>query len=987
GPYPARAEQDGIDGNVMVLDFEMDNTGDWVGAQLRVPGGRRDYSSATGLRFRWRALNSLDDDAQDLSDAHIDVYLQIGAVDEDLDGDGNLDKGSSPLVPSFPFSHRDGELTLRAGTVAPGRTLVLSEDGSGNDVLDREVPQLVFTSRELRDETSNLSGLPTDQWQSVEIRLSSEERRRLAETRAIRIIVVSNDSDVAGRLLFAEFSLQGSRFAVESTEPVVPPPPEGEVAPDIIVREVTDRPPTGVRRLVDQYSEVRDIFHPDSRENQRVLQIRWGDPDPPQPAWTISDYVTPVPFRQYDTLVFYLRIADLQPADGQTPVLQVRLTDDSGPDGRGLTAEIELDNDTLADIGHRWRRVELDVPARRTRIDGIDRRWPLSVDAPRAGNELTRLEISMRDADSGTIYIDEVHWADSRISVEGTSRLALAWQLPGSLWSVRGTDVVRDLDVDHDMSVRSRGFQTDSEFGGSAGLFASASAVRATIAGTRVETDFSMAVSDETVSYSGGHALRIPAATSPVVVLESYRRSYSSIVPSLFRSNALLLSSDDLGAMRFDAFSRLRNQNINQTWRVRLETDWDRATSVETRFALIHSAGGYEISDGDDYFTSWIDGYALLLPYEQGSGIERRTASQSTARVDYGTFSARLSPNWDIENQSVTRGTQRNRGNLEIAFPLQFGGSGIESWTLTPGYNRSFAFTSAAPDHGSYREDIAHYWQRTAEQRYIFASTPFYELLAPREELLFIDDTAGLTSARYDPEASLSYGRNFGSNIRDLFVPHRIRTALRRSLVRDADAITDTRTYQLELTATAVNLFGSLGAYQTFAFYQSDEFRNGVDLRLQYREPAETYQIDAQLISESAFFGRRARSLAIEHVVGITAPEDTQIDIDSIVSYRWRTEPQSIFGLDALQPAIERGAYYQHIERLTFGLRHFEEDSWRNEVTIMLGHESGIEFPDQGSIRAYFDLGFGWKPFELDAAEDRMFILGIQAGIEGRIRF
>ncbi|TVR34276.1 MAG: hypothetical protein EA404_03005 [Spirochaetaceae bacterium] len=981
GPYPARAEQDGVDGNIMVLDFEMDAADEWVGAQLRVPGGRRDFSSATGLTFRWRAL--------DLADGDIDVYLQLGAVDEDLDGDGNLDQGSSPLVPSFPFSH-PGYGVLRAGTVAPGRSLVLSEDGTGNDVLDREVARLVFTSERLGSYTDGIGNndLPLDRWRSAEIRFSSEDRRRLAEARAIRIVVLNtNGEEVAGRLLFGEFRLQGTRFAVDNRDST-DPPPDPDIPPDIVVREVFDRPPSGVRRLVDEYSEVRDVFHPETRDNQRVLQIRWGDPALDPPRWTIADYVTPVPFRQYDKLVFYLRLQELEATNGEDPKLTVRLTDQAGPGGRGLEGSILLPDPNSDPELQRWRRVELDIPARTIRLDGPDGgEWPLSVDAPRAGNDLTRLEITVENADRGTIYIDEIHWADSRISLEGTSRLALAWQVPGTVWSVRGTDIVRDLDIDHDMSVRSQGFQTESQFGASAGLFASASALRATVGATRVETDYSMAVSEETVTYSGGHSLRFPAATSPVVVMESYRRSYRTAVPSLYRSNALLLAEDELGALRFDAFARLRNQNINQTWRVRLESSWDRATSFETQFSLIHSAGSYVLSDGDDYFSSWFDGYSLLLPYQQGSGIERRTVSLSTLRFDHGTFNARVSPNWDIENQSVTRGTQRNRGNLELAFPLQFGGPGIDTWTLTPGYNRAFAFTTDAPDHGSYREDIKHYWQQTAEQRYIFASAPFYELLAPREELLFIDDSAGLSSARYDPEASLSYGRNFGSNIRDLFLPHRVRTALRRSLVRNADAITDTRTYQLEISAAAVNLFGSLGAYQTFAFYQSDEFRNTLDFRLQYREPAQTYQIDAQLISESAFFGRRNRSLAVEHVAGISAPQDTQIEVDSIVSYRWRTDPQSIFGISALQPAVERGAYYQHIERLTLGLLHFEEEQWRNELTIVIGHESGIEFPEQGSVRAYFDMGLGWKPFELDGAEQRMFILGIQAGIEGRIQF
>ncbi len=980
GPYPARADSDGIDGNIMVMDHELDGD-DWVGAQLRVPGGRRDFSDATGITFRWRALPSLDT-GLDLPPSEINnvrVFLQIGATDEDLDDDGVLDEGSSPLLPSFLFNH-PGVGVLRAGTVAPGRNLVLSEDGTGNGVLDREVPELVFT-REVN------AALTAEGWQTEEITLDAAERRLLAETRAIRVIVVRNGApSTAGRLLFGDFRVQGARPAVASTTPAPGGTPEDGpfVPPDVNVREVTDRP-TGAPRLIDQYPEVRDVFHPESRDAQRVLRVSWDGLTDPQ--WKIVDYVTPVPFRRYDKLVFYLRIASLSDT-GDAPVLTISLTDEAGDGARGIFAEIPLpDAETL--LGSRWRRVELDVASRTVTIDGVDlpAGAQLTVDPPAAGRDLTRLSIGMENTSAGEIYLDEVHWADSRITLEGTSRLALSWQRPDTIWRWAGVDVVRDMELDHDMSVRSAGFTTDAAAGTGAGLYSSATALRSTVVGARVETDFSMAVSEETTTFTGGHALRIPAAASPVVLLESYRRSYRSPVSSLFRSNALILTGEELGVARVDANARLRGENLTQTWRIRLESSWSDNPSVFTQMTFVHSSGGFQLSDDLDYASSWISGYGLLAPNVDGSGIARDTRSETRLRFDYDRASVQVEPNWDIQNQSATRGTQRNRGSLALSTPLRFGGPGFSAWSLTPAYSRAAAFTTVAPDHDGYRDDIAAFWSAFGEQRYFFASPPFYELLGPADDLLFAADTEGLSSARYDPEASLTYQRNFGSTIRDLFVPHRVRTALRRSLVRDADSVTDTVTWQLDLTAAAVNLFGSLGAYQLVSFYQSDEFRNSLDFRIQDRRTDGTYQIDTQVLSESAFFGRRNRSLAIDHAVGISAPEDTQIDVESVIAFRRRNEPDSIFGIEALQPAIERGAYYQHSERLTVTALQFREDRWRNEVTVLLGHETSLELPDQGSVRAYFDLGLGWKPFDLDAVRERMFILGIQAGIEGRIQF
>ena len=98
GPSTALAEDDDIEGQIAVLDYELDN-GEWVGAQISSPGAELDLSTATAVSFRYRLTESL-------SGATLGLTLRAGAIAEDLDGDGRLDEESGPYDDGFPYTHQ-----------------------------------------------------------------------------------------------------------------------------------------------------------------------------------------------------------------------------------------------------------------------------------------------------------------------------------------------------------------------------------------------------------------------------------------------------------------------------------------------------------------------------------------------------------------------------------------------------------------------------------------------------------------------------------------------------------------------------------------------------------------------------------------------------------------------------------------------------------------------------------------------------------------
>ncbi|MFO8065455.1 MAG: hypothetical protein R6V29_12600, partial [Spirochaetia bacterium] len=190
GPYPAKADDDGVDGQVMVLDFEIDGGRgeEWVGAHLRMPDFTdRDFSEITEISFEWRALDL------DLASDDIEVYLQIGALAEDVDGDGTLDRGESTLSPSFDFDDDSAGFRLKAGRPPPGEEYRMSEDGNRNGVLDAENPDLVHTLSDGAGTPKNLvevdDGSADEEWSRVSFDLDAAARRKLASTRAVRVVV------------------------------------------------------------------------------------------------------------------------------------------------------------------------------------------------------------------------------------------------------------------------------------------------------------------------------------------------------------------------------------------------------------------------------------------------------------------------------------------------------------------------------------------------------------------------------------------------------------------------------------------------------------------------------------------------------------------------------------------------------------------------------------------------------------------------------
>lgn len=972
GPYTALARSDNKDGQVMVMEFEIDpsepNTPLWVGAQMRPPNfADLDLSQVGRVEIEWYVPDNLGGD--------VEVYLQLGGLEEDIDGDGSLDRGNSRLQPQFPFRDAGRGIELLAGDGIPGAVFVNSEDGNRNSVLDAEAPGQIVTRRL----ASSNSELPTAGWRRDSFYLGPTERAGLSQMRGVRIIVVRDTATAAeGRLLVSELRFLGGSIPIElvdaNGDAAADPPAPG----DVRAFETLD-PRTGSEALHRVFPDVRNVFHSEGMDAQRVLRVDW-DGVPSGESVLLQQPVPATPWDHYRSLRFYLLVDSAELTADPDATIEIELLD---PAGGGVRASLPLSELTLDS----WNEVTLDILRKRLEVNG-NNVAPLALERGRRSERLSLFRLQIQGAEAGRLYLDEIHWAEAQSSIEGAASAALEYRIPGMLLERGGFPILGNVVLNEAISVQSAGYGLESERVAGAGIFQSRSGAAADVVGTRLETDLELYTDQERWSSSGGHRLQIPARDSPVRFTDGYRRSYDSFAPAMSRGNSLRLRRAGLGSILLESEAVLVTERMDQVWGVTDNTSEEMVSWIaDGNLRLRNRTTGYELPD-IDYFSSWVDAYELLLPRSDREAARRSgdIRRRFGYRPDPLGFDIVLEGGY--ENSSVFDARQRNTVLLRGGPRFRFETAQRTQYAISPYYGRTASGSYAAPDNREFADDFAVYGDSLGEIPYFYSSIPIYELLQDRATFRFAEQTEGLPFARYRPETGLQFERSFGSRLRDLYIPSTAAFTIDRELLRRDDSLTDTHGMNVSLETVALNLFGSLGAYPLTQLYESDELSSGVEYSLRHREPDSTTLQQIRLENTTRFFASGDRTLALDSLVLFEIEEYFSREVAARVRYEWRIYPNSLFGIRRLDPVLERGAFIRNTERVTLAERRNDRRPERDLLTIVLGHESKLEIPDRGAVRVYLDFGVGREPFEVqDGDVVNQTLLGVQGGIEAVIEY
>ncbi|TVQ24155.1 MAG: hypothetical protein EA383_11825 [Spirochaetaceae bacterium] len=936
GPYVA--SRPGTDGNdardrALVLDYELDaldDTGQWVSAQLQF-GPDTLTQAPGGMRFRLETAGV---------DGSVDIYLQLGATAEDLDGDGVTDRGRSALQPALDFTHSDEGITLLAGglPLPDGRGQAAREDILQRGFLAAEDGNRIVTRRIATDvgSTDNPAKDPY-----VVLTFSAAEVQRMGIPRAARLVVVRtddpapDDEPASGAVLLSDIAFFSRPLSARSIDT------SGNTTADPRTVSTTTesdlRLPDGTRL---PESSFLVMVHPETAifrsgtaasTTNRVLAVR-ADLLPDggsERGVEVTGLHEEARLGEYERFVVYIHTGTV-PED---KTVSVELS--SGSDGRNaISATFNLPPSA------NWQRVEVNTSTGRVTRYYRENSSTADLKAEQIGTaELDRMtpirrtsiSLSSSAEDDWTVYLDEPHLAGSRRGLDGSFSADLSYQgpeqwfvLPGGVQAGRFTfDFAGTVDASRvdtgETPVRADTIRVDGSSGINLGTL-------------RVELDADWVYAppfDEQILLLG-HGISTASPWHGLTASETYTRSMTGVGTTVEQH----LLSSALSAAPWSSRASASRSSRNDRYQKQQSASFAHAPFTGS-VGLAQAGRRDALNPDTPYLHSWMASFPGLLP-AQDETVTRRTFEGRFALRP--TFQS-VSPSLALDSQwtalpAVPQLSANSGGRIELGLEA-FGDSGVR---LTPFYQRRLTLTETNRSLSTYQDDIGVVAESLGPQEnIIYRSVPFLELFPGNASsvLSYIDSRRAAT--RYTPSAGIEFRRPFGTRLMDLVVPHFSSVEVAREYRAEDDSTDTTGRITLESRALAVNLFGSLGAYPLTDMFRTDEYESRIRVRLDYPD--------------------RLRDVF---------QQKYQAD------FEWRVFPSSSTEISLLnETTIDRGVRegFEHRTRLSATLEH--DDS---------GFAEGIRVPltyEQSRLRSEHDLELVVRRTEAPTATE---LLRITAG-------
>ncbi|GAH20914.1 unnamed protein product [marine sediment metagenome] len=267
----------------------------------------------------------------------------------------------------------------------------------------------------------------------------------------------------------------------------------------------------------------------------------------------------------------------------------------------------------------------------------------------------------------------------------------------------------------------------------------------------------------------------------------------------------------------------------------------------------------------------------------------------------------------------------------------------------------------------------------------MFKGAPFGELFAPAEEIpaYFHDRALSLEESFYTAEVFLEIFRSFGSRIRDLFLPSYLELSVDKEFKKEGDLFDFFNSYQFRAQSTALNLFGSYGAYPLFSFYKTEEFSTAVTVAIT-ADRAALRKSEVLLENYISLEDQEGNTFTMENRLNIELGDEAQWKDSLGLLYTRYYYPQQGIRLPYLSREIGKEGFWAHIESLDVTITGQKEKGSFHPLNLILRHETSIVFPDHGLIKGEIAVGFD---HEKVLNGEKYWSLGILGAIEVRIDF
>jgi len=803
-------------------------------------------------------------------------------------------------------------------------------------------------------------------WATVRLTLTPTERARLGNVRAFRLIIDNEtaSSPVSGRIILGAPQFEGSPFRSEIRDP----DDTLVSAQDIAGDEITDN------SLKTAFPEVAELFHPGGEPNM-ALRIRWGADVPggvplgtasgTDDRWEAVSWFSAVPLEAYRTMVFYVR------DNGPSGEMTARATDENGS---GVKVSW-----TSAVTG--WDRITVNISdgtASSARGNTID-----SVTVDRDSGVLTRFVLIGADfyndasgaLNSGTVYLDEIHFRDPAFALTGGAELQGNWRYEEDVVSIGDFPVLGDISVEG-RTVLAGGKILSGIDSGNTAVTGSITA-GADILGVKLKTDWRGTWGLGVENWSGSHDIRIPARSTTFWISDTYARGVTGDLVSFSRKDEVNLNFSPgsiriFGASLYDGVSLIQSWGGDTSWKGK---NW--STKLEV-FYILNSEDTPESSG--DYFSSWIKDFSLLMPSD-GAIINREAHHTFNGKIGSGPLTLEWDPQLRMKSGRAPVWNQENRWAGTLSLPLRF-----ERWSIIPSYRRDLTqvINTSAQGNNSYSEVWNTFFSGVSGQLPLFTYVPFRELFSDEDGKKFTRVTEGMSEAKYETEAGISLNRTSGSRILDLFLPSTGDFSMERRYNRKGDTTGWENEWRGSLGFSAINLFGQFGRFPLIPFYNTEEISSLIQITLEdfngvpVPDPQEVlWQVNW------SFTGTGNNKLVLDNRLSWNwDPEMRETKQEGRIEYQWRTATKEALHIPLINRAIPRQHHMESKERLIItGLFPWQDappESYM-DIGFTIYHETSWVFQDSGHLRGWLALGLGER--------DEVFTNGWEMGIEAEFRF
>ncbi|HVO38027.1 MAG TPA: hypothetical protein VMV03_03265, partial [Spirochaetia bacterium] len=805
----------------------------------------------------------------------------------------------------------------------------------------------------------------------VTVPLTDSDRAKLLGAHGIRVVILGTGGVAAtGRILVDTVSIQASPFWANTAAA-----DRTKVSVQEVQEQFSASDPQAGNRLQDKFPDKLKQFHPNGEE-QDVLQVSWsGSPA----AFSVQGFTTQgTGGIKYQTVVAYVRTT----SSGATYTFTLL-------DSQGLGVKWNLPDSAFG--GNAWHEMRVSRMDNSIKIDGNTVGTPAQYDS--STGDITQLVVTVSGAPppstappaNGLFFIDEVYFTDPQGSFGAAFTGTVSAQLPGTLLSLGGVNILSNFTIRQDLSAVSAGFAPLYGTPSAAENLSSRTEVTADVFVAHVNADVKVRETAGSWQVFGGHKVTVPLVILPVAATDAFsvdgaggfsHEDRVDVGPVLGTS----LSGDAQSGLD------LSTSLLTQNWLGHLTIAPGIPVTLSSDIQLSQSLLGYVLSS-QSYGPQWVETLGLLAPWEGGidnTRTEKLGAQITVPPEPVGLTIAAATQALRAANTGGYSLTQENDLQMSASVLFKLGGGGS---TLSLGYKRLLSVTTlpaAGPRFVAEADELASVLSR---QGYLVSAIPLYELFADNSGTILPEWQAeNAVLGSYNPAFTIGVTRNYGSRLTDLLIPSSVDLSIGQ-IFRMASSISRTDLYiTAQTTSRAVNLFGRLGSNPVFPMITADEYSINLGTAL-----AGT---SSQTLRFSEWTASVYASLTGEKDTGFTfsdsfrwAQDQTSFLVtltNQVQTYLdWSIHPDGGIDVPYISSVLGKNAWITHRESGSCAINFFEDASY-HPVTLLLGHATSLVFADHGSVRGSVNVG---ADTETALAGGLIWRLALSFGIEAKLTF